>query len=105
MRESNFQAKLIQEIQERFPGSVVMKNDPSYKQGFPDILVLFKNRWAALEVKRGSKASRRPNQEYYVDKLGKMSYASFIYPENKEDVLNEIQQSFGIRRTTCVPKC
>lgn len=105
MRESNFQAKLIQEIQERFPGSVVMKNDPSYKQGFPDILVLFKNRWAALEVKRGSKASRRPNQEYYVDKLGKMSYASFIYPENKEDVLNEIQQSFGIRRTTRVPKC
>lgn len=105
MRESNFQAKLIQEIQERFPGSVVMKNDPSYKQGFPDILVLFKNRWAALEVKRGSKASRRPNQEYYVDKLGKMSYASFIYPENKEDVLNEIQQAFGIRRTTRVPKC
>ena len=105
MRESNFQAKLIQEIQERFPGSVVMKNDPSYKQGFPDILVLFKNRWAALEVKRGSKASRRPNQEYYVDKLGKMSYASFIYPENKEDVLNEIQQSFGIRRTTRIPKC
>ena len=50
MKESGFQRKLIQEIRNRFPGCAVLKNDPTYIQGFPDILVLYEDRWAALEV-------------------------------------------------------
>lgn len=72
-----------------------MKNDPNYIQGIPDLIVLWENRWAALEVKRSTKASHRPNQEYYVDKMDNMSFARFIYPQNKEEVLDEVQQSFG----------
>ena len=94
MRESIFQAKLIKEIKERFPGCMVIKNDPNYIQGLPDLLILHKNQWAALESKRSSHASKRPNQEYYVDMMNKMSFSRFIYPENKEEVLNELQQTF-----------
>ena len=93
--ESKFQANLILELKELFPGCIVMKNDPNYIQGIPDLIVLWGDRWAALEVKRSSKASQRPNQEYYVDKMDNMSFARFIYPQNKEEVLNEIQRSFG----------
>ena len=103
-REGDFQSKLIKEIKTIFPGLFVLKNDPNYIQGFPDLLILFKNKWAALECKRGNKAERQPNQEYYVNELGKMSYASFICPENKEEVLNELQQTFKFRRSTCIPK-
>ena len=93
MKESRFQRKLIEEIEELFPGCIVMKNDPNYIQGIPDLLILYKNKWAALECKRESGSSRRPNQEYYVDKMNKMSYASFIFPENEKEVLNELEQS------------
>ena len=98
--ESNFQAKLIIELKELFPGCVVLKNDANYIQGFPDLLLLYENSWAALECKRHATASHRPNQEYYVDMLDDMGFASFIYPENKEEVLYEIQQAFTSRGTS-----
>lgn len=94
MLENKFQSKLIKEIKDRFPGCIVMKNDSSYIQGIPDLIVLFRNKWAALEVKKSNTASHRPNQDYYVDKMNDMSYAAFIYPENKEEVLNGMARSF-----------
>lgn len=95
MLESEYQAKLIKKIKKRFPNCIVMKTDPDYIQGLPDLLILHKNRWAALECKRNERAPKRPNQEYYVSVMNEMSFASFIYPENEEDVLNELQQAFG----------
>ena len=92
--ERDFQSGLIKELKQLFPGCVVLKNDSSYIQGIPDLLVLFNDRWAMLEVKRSSSASHRPNQEYYVDLLDKMSFSRFICPENKEEVLHELEQSF-----------
>ena len=97
-RESAFQSALIKEIEEMFEGCLVLKNDSSYYQGIPDLLVLYKDKWAMLECKRHSSATHRPNQDYYISRLGEMSYASFIYPENKEEVLYELQQAFGVRR-------
>lgn len=96
--ENDFQAKLIKELLDLFPGCIVLKNDANYLQGFPDLIILFRNKWAVLEAKKSPEARRQANQEYYVGELGKMSYASFIYPENKEKVLNELQQAFGVRR-------
>lgn len=93
-KESKFQAKLIKDLEYLFPGCVVIKNDANYIQGFPDLLVLYKDKWAALECKRERKASHRPNQDYYVSRLNNMSYACFISPENREDVLNDLQQTF-----------
>lgn len=94
MKENMFQSKLIREIKDRFPGCIVMKNDSSYTQGIPDLLVLYGPHWAALEVKRNANARRRPNQDFYVKKMNDMSYASFIHPENKDDVLNDIAKHF-----------
>lgn len=93
MLEKDYQAKLIAKIKKRFPDSMIMKEDANYKQGIPDLIVLNKNNWAALEVKKSEKASKRPNQEYYVNKMNSMSFASFIYPENEEDVLNAMEQA------------
>lgn len=94
MLENKFKTKLVKEIKERFPGSMVVHLDPTECQGIPDLLVLYENKWAALEGKKDAKSSHRPNQDYYVEKMNGMSYASFIYPENKEEVLNELQQAF-----------
>lgn len=94
MRESDFQKGLIKEIKERFPGSVVLKTDPNYKQGTPDLLVLHEDKWGSLEVKARRTSRHQPNQDFYIDKMNKMSFASFIYPENKEEVLNEMEKAF-----------
>lgn len=92
--ERVFQAKLIKEIKERFPGCIVLKNDPNYIQGIPDLLVLHQKHWASLECKRNSSSPHRPNQDYYVEKMNGMSFSRFIFPENKEEVLDELEQSF-----------
>ena len=96
--ERVFQSELIKELKDLFPGCIILKNDPTYIQGIPDLLILFEDKWAALEVKKSITASHRPNQEFYVNKMGRMSYANFIYPENKEVVLNELQETFFSRR-------
>lgn len=98
MLESEFQAKLIMEIKERFPGCIVMKNDSSYLQGIPDLTVLYRDKWATLEDKKNEKAHHQPNQDYYVERMNGMSFSSFIYPENKEEVLNAMEQSFQDHR-------
>lgn len=98
MRENEFQKGLIKEIKERFPGSMVLKNDPSYIQGVPDLLILHNDKWAALECKTSKKAKRQPNQEYYVEKMKEMSFSSFIFPENREEVLDELSRTFGVHR-------
>jgi len=100
IRENHFQAQLIRDIKTAFPGCVVLKNDATYLQGFPDLLILHNDKWAALECKRGENAHKQPNQAYYVDMLKKMSYASFICPENREEVMNELQQTFRTDRAT-----
>lgn len=94
MKESDFQHDLIREIKERFPGSIVLKNDASYIQGIPDLSIFYKDRWAMLEVKKSRKASKQPNQKYYVDLANEMSFSRFVYPENKEEVLDELCKTF-----------
>lgn len=96
--ESKFQGELINELENRFPGCFILKNDSSYLQGVPDLLILFRNKWAMLEVKASEDSDEQPNQRYYVDTLDQMSFASFIFPENSEDVLNELEHAFRPRR-------
>lgn len=95
--ESRYQAKLIRKLKDLFPGCMVFKMDPNYIQGIPDLLVLYEDQWAMLEVKRSEDESRRPNQDYYVDKLNKMSFSSFIFPENEEEVLDDLELTFERR--------
>lgn len=97
-RENKFQAELIKDLKSRFPGCMVLKNDPDYIQGIPDLTILYGKRWATLECKRSKSATHRPNQEYYVDKMNNMSYSRFIFPENKEAILDELQSALRIDR-------
>lgn len=95
MRENTFQANLIKDLKFRFPGCEVIKNDSAYIQGICDLLILYNHQWAMLEVKKSKNAKKQPNQDFYVKKFGEMSYAAFIYPENKEKILDEMERSFG----------
>ncbi len=98
MRESKFQSELIKELHRRFPGCIVLKNDANYIQGFPDLTILYGKHWAVLECKKYIGARHQPNQAYYVDMLNQMSFARFIYPGNKEEVLYELQRAFSSSR-------
>ena len=102
MLESQFQKKLVSELKEQYPTAIIFKNES--KQGLPDITILHENGWALLECKRSADADHQPNQDYYVDKANKMSFASFIYPENKEEVMNALQQALRPGRKTRLPE-
>lgn len=90
--ERNFQKGVIKEIKRRLPGCYVLKNDPNYIQGIPDLTVLYKDRWGMLEVKKSASAKHQPNQDHYVAKMNDDSFAAFIYPENKDYILDALQQ-------------
>lgn len=90
--ESGFQDNLIKDLKSLFPGCMTFKMDQV--QGIPDLLVLYGNKWATLECKKSASAKRQPNQEYYVGLMNQMSFSKFICPENKEEVLHDLQQAF-----------
>lgn len=92
--EKDFQGNLVKDLKKMFPGCIVMKNDSSYIQGIPDLLILHNDKWASLECKKTANANRQPNQEYYVGIMNEMSFSRFIYPENKEEVLSELRKAF-----------
>jgi len=95
MAENVFQAKLIRELKQMFPGCEILKNDSGYRQGILDLTILWGKFWAMLEVKASEDAPLRPNQDYYVRKLNGMSFAAVIYPENEEEVLTALQETFS----------
>ncbi len=96
MRESEFQHDVIREIKQRFPGCIVLKNDAGYIQGIPDLLVLYNDKWAALECKKEKGAHLQPNQEYYLEKMKQMSFSALIFPENRKEIINELEQALGL---------
>jgi len=94
-RESIFEMKLVQDLMHLYPNAIILKTYPNYIQGFPDRLMLLNDRWAAFEIKSHHNARHQPNQDYYIELLNRMSFASFVYPANREEFFNEIQ--FALR--------
>ena len=102
--ESEFERQLIEKIEELYPGAIIPKNNPNLIQGIPDRLVLWGPRWAAFDAKNSPDAPRRPNQNYYIRTMNNMSYASFVYPQNEETFLHELQQTLRPNRRTRLSK-
>lgn len=96
MAENKFQAGVIKEIKARLPFVIILKNDAGYRQGFSDLSILYEDKWALLECKDYATAPHQPNQDTYVSIGSEWSFARFIYPENKEEVLNELYAFFGV---------
>lgn len=94
--ENKYKSELKQRIESRFPGCFVLKNDEQQCQGIPDLTIYYGPWYAILEVKRSAQESFQPNQEHYLQMFNDMGgYAACIYPENEEEVLDEIQRAFG----------
>jgi hypothetical protein len=95
-RENSFQADLIKELKTVFPVSVILKNDSSYLQGIPDLSIFVGNRWAFLECKKSRNEPHQPNQDYYIQRsLDMGSYGAFIFPENKNEIIEELRDYFS----------
>lgn len=96
--ESKFQKDFLDEAKRRYPGCIALKNDSGYIQGFPDWTLLYKDKWAVLEMKKERGAIKQPNQEYYVDMLNNMSFSRFVFPENQEEVFEDLDTFFKRKR-------
>lgn len=101
--EREIQSRIIKKIKARLPGVKIFKGDTHFQQGTLDLIILYRDRWAMLEVKKSKTASRRPNQQWFVDELNEMSYAALIHPDNEEDILNELQRALQAERCPRVP--
>ena len=98
VRENRYQSHLIAKLRDRFPGCFILKNDTDYMQGVPDLLVLYENKWAMLEVKASEDSPYQPNQNHYINIFDAMSFGAFIYPENESEVLHDLSKTFKPRR-------
>lgn len=104
MAERKYQPKVIKRLRDTFPGCIILKNDSNYMQGVPDLIILYCDRWAMLEVKDSESSAFQPNQAFYVSELNHMSFAAFIYPENEDEVFRDLQLALQPRRSARVPK-
>jgi hypothetical protein len=104
MLESEYKTKLIKRLRRLFPGSIILRNDPGFLQGIPDLIILYGDRWAALEVKISIEAPFQPNQEYYLGLMDEMSYAACIFPENEEDILHELYAALTVGGPARIPQ-
>lgn len=95
--ESRFQSELKKRLYDMFPECIVLKNDANSQQGIPDLVVLWRDKWALLEVKRNENATEQPNQRWFVDKANEFAYGAIVCPENAEEILYELQQAFQPR--------
>ena len=102
-RESAFQSEVIQELEARWPGCTVRKNPPGYDNGFPDVVAYIGRLWAMFECKRSAHEKHRPNQDWWVDHLNLMGFARFIFPENKDAVLDELEGYVRRNGTEVIP--
>lgn len=93
MRENEYQRELKKKIRKRLPEAIILKNDPNWIQGIPDLTILNGSKWASLEVKRSKYESHQPNQDHYVSKMNEMAYSAFVYPENEKEILDELQRA------------
>lgn len=99
--ESDFKPQFHDRLEYLFPGCVLLKQDAELQQGIPDTLMLYKDMWAAFEVKRRQPRSMRdfqPNQPWWLERLNSMSYAACVYPENVEEVIHDLELLFSTRR-------
>lgn len=99
--ERDFQAKFIKKVRRMFPGCWVLKNDSGYQQGVPDWAIFYGNKWAMLEIKRErptKESDWEPNQEWFIEEFDRMSFAACVYPENEQEVLDDLQRAFTPRR-------
>lgn len=96
MLEASFKVKAKQEIMKRFPDlDLDFINSGINDRSMPDLFIIGPNFWAALEFKRKKHSSHRPNQDHHIARLNKKGYATFVYPENLEEVLNGLEELFS----------
>ena len=90
--ESEFVREVFEpELKRRFPGGYFLKQDPNMRQGIPDRLFLWEDKWASFETKRATDSQKEMNQEFYVERMNEMSFSAFVTPENYEEVLADLE--------------
>lgn len=93
MTENQYQLMLIKEIRSWDQDIFVFPMDGGDYQGFQDILILYKDMYALLEVKMAEDSHRQPNQDWYVEYFSQHVFSSFIWPEIEREVLNDLQHT------------
>ena len=96
-RETKFKKMFKKKLKRLYPECIIVEADPTYFWSVPDVYFFLGSFWAALEFKRTEGSSRRPNQEYWVEVLDKMSFARFVYPGVEEEVLSELEAAIQNR--------
>ena len=94
--EAKFQSNLKKSLKSKFDDCYIFKTNCNEMQGAPDLLVAWRGKCGYLECKRSATASHRPNQDYRVNKINEEGgFARFIYPENRDEVLKEMEEFFN----------
>jgi hypothetical protein len=98
MLENKFQKRFIETLIMLFPGIIILKNDSGYKQGFPDLTLLYREKYAVLEMKKSEDEPYQPNQEYYLKCVSDMNgFSRTVYPSNWKEVLDELQELWLVK--------
>lgn len=90
-KESSLQSKIIKYLESK--GCYVVKTGGiGTGNGCPDLLFFYEGFYGALEVKASKTAKFQPLQKIILDKFDSWSYGRVVWPENWNDIKNELEQ-------------
>lgn len=69
------------------------KQDSTTVAGFPDTIIILEGITIFIEFKKSKTAKFRPGQKEWIEKLNNNGHFAFVcYPENADEVLEEIKR-------------
>lgn len=95
MLESEFKKKFCARVKRAVKPITILqyKQDATTVTGFPDTIVILEGITIFIEFKKSKTAKFRPGQKEWIQKLNDNGHFAFIcYPENADDILEEIKR-------------
>ena len=93
--EADFKKKFCTRLKKAVHPLAILqyKQDATTLSGFPDTIVILEGITIYIEFKRSKTAKFRPGQKEWIKKLNDNGHFAFVcYPENADDILEEIKR-------------
>ena len=95
MLESEFKKKFCARVKRAVKPITILqyKQDATTVNGFPDTIIILEGITVFIEFKKSKTAKFRPGQKEWIEKLNDNGHFAWVcYPENADDILEEIKR-------------
>jgi hypothetical protein len=91
-READLQSKFLSSLRKLGYKCFKQQMNATTRAGTPDAFIFKEGFWGWIEFKQHKNSKARPGQKENVEWAKENSWGSFVYAENKDEVLKELKE-------------